>query len=121
MAHQRCCEARADGKGRRSLMQPCEPDWLIAEGRQNFLMTQQASAVAFKNKHRLPYPTNPNGRMLDKYRLTGWDRWKPDLKARSNSRSALHLHGTIMFPDDITGCREPKTVAVGAGAKERYD
>ena len=54
VAQQRGVEARVYGTGLRGLLQSGESDWLITKSCQNFLMTQQASAVGFKHQYRFP-------------------------------------------------------------------
>src|SRR3979411_2385611 len=56
--------------------------------------------------------------MLNRYRLVGRDGWKPDIETGPSPRSALNLHDSVVFPDDVTRRREPKTIAIGTGRKE---
>src|ERR1700738_4238668 len=120
MAYQRCIEARWRGAaGYDSLSQPCEANRLITERCQNFLMPKQALAVRLKHQHRFADAATGRARgTLNGYRLIGRDAWKPDIETRSSSNRALYLHGAVMFADDVTRRREPKTVAVGARRKE---
>jgi hypothetical protein len=119
MAHERYVEARSLGTSSRCLMQPCEADGLITESCQNFLIPQQAPAIRFKHQYRFANTTTGYARcMLDGYRFTGRDGWKPDVEARSNPERAAYFHGPVVFPDDLTSRREPKTVAVGTRRKE---
>src|SRR5882672_5575341 len=119
VAHERCIEARSQGMGLPGLMQLCKADWLITEGRQNFLMPQQAPAVRFKHQHRFANTaTGYAGRTSNGYRLIGRNGWEPDVETRSSSKSALYLHGSVVLPDEFTNRREPETVAVRTCGKE---
>src|SRR5258708_7495157 len=120
VAYERRVEASLHGIGLHGLSQLCESDRLIAEGRQNFLMPQQALAVRFQHQHGLASPTTGHaGRMLNGCWLIGRDGWQPDAETRSNPGSALHLHGPVVLLDDFTNRREPQTVAVWTRREER--
>src|SRR5713101_6425358 len=85
-------------------------------------MPQQALALCFKHQHRLASPTTGHaGRMLNGYWLISGRAWKPDVEARSNPGSAVHLHGPVVFLDDFTNRREPEPVAIGTRCKERLE
>jgi len=92
----------------------------IAEGRQDFFVTQQPRAIRFKHQHRLAYPAaNDTGRMLKRHRLNARNAWKPDFETCSGTRRALHLDRSVMRPDDFTSRREAQTIAFGAHGKKR--
>src|SRR5258708_18270303 len=114
LTYERGVEASWHGIGLHGLSQLCEADRLIAEGRQNFLMPQQALAVRFQHQHGLASPTTGHaGRMLNGCWLIGRDGWQPDSETRSNPGSARPLHGPVVLLDACQNRRERQTVACG--------
>src|SRR5258708_16680294 len=100
-------------------MQPCEADRLITQRRENLFIPQQATAVRLEHQHGFTDPpTSDAGCLLNAFRPMGQDGRKPDIEARSSSRRATHLHGPVMFPDDVTNGCEPETVALGTRREE---
>src|ERR1700730_8261802 len=103
-------------------MQLCEADGLITESCQNFLMPQQAPAVRFNQQHCFAStPTGYAGRMLNGYRLIGQDRWKPKVETCSSAKSALDLHGSVVFLDNLANRCESETVTIAARRKKRFE
>src|ERR1700738_220106 len=122
VAYKRRVEAGVQGMGLSGLGKLRESDRLGAEGRQNFLMPQQALAFGIKHQHRFTSTTTGRARrVLNGYRLIGRYGWKPDVETRSNPGSTLHLNGSVMFLDDFTNRCKPETVAVGTRRKERLE
>ena len=122
VAHKRRVEAGLHGIGLNSLSNLGEANRLIAQGRQNFLMPQQALAFRFKYQHRFAGATTGHARQMSSVRrFIGRDAWKPDIETRSNPGGALDRDGPVVFLNDFTNRREPETVAVGTCRKERLE
>src|SRR5260370_12553062 len=100
-------------------MQPADADRLIPQSRENLFISQQATAVRLEHQDGFTDPpTSDAGRLLNAFQVMGRDGRKPDIEARSSSRRATHLHGPVMFPDDVTNGCEAKTIALGTRREE---
>src|SRR4051794_2789609 len=95
-----------------------EPDGLVSQRRQFFLVPDQPIPLAFDDQNRLAAPEGAHRPLIHR-QATGCDRRKPYVDATSTPGLALHADRSIMITDDFPNGGKAQT-SPGQTGREKW-
>ena len=94
-------------------------DRFVTKRRERLLVTQHAHLILVHEHDRLAVSHRQPG-AIKRGCMLG-DQRQPNIETAAVADFALHVHGALVFPDDLKGCYKPESVSGCPRGEERLE